>query len=171
MVCLGAAVLLAALAVVVGALLPERHRARSRARYATVPPERAWALLSDLEGWPRWHHDTTEVRRLPDRDGRPVYLQVGRHGEIPTIVDSSEPPRRLITRIPEDAGLGFHGTWRYEVVPDGGGCRVEITEEGVVENPLFRFVSRLSSRHATMNATLRALGEALGETARPEPFG
>jgi Polyketide cyclase / dehydrase and lipid transport len=164
----GVAVLLSALVVLIGALVPEQHTARSRAWFPRSAPDRVWAVLWDFERWPRWNPADTEVRRLPDRDGKAVWLHVGRYGEMPTVVELAEPPRRLVTRIPAEAGLGFHGTWTYEIAPDGAGSRVEIAEEGAVDSPLFRFFSLFSSPHATMDATLRSLAGALGESALPE---
>ena len=54
--------------------------------------------------------------------------------------------RRLVTRI-ADTGLPFGGQWTYELVPDGEGTRLTITEDGEVYNPLFRFVSRFVMGH------------------------
>jgi hypothetical protein len=165
---LGVGVSLVALVLATGALLPPNHTARSRAVFAHSSPERVWALLSDFEGWPSWNSAATEVRRMPDRDGKPAFLHIGGFGEMPTIVESAHAPRRLVTSIPADAQLGFHGTWTYEILPAGAGCEVHITEEGTVDSPLFRFFSLFTSPHSTMDATLRALGAALGESGAPE---
>jgi hypothetical protein len=78
-----------------------------------------------------------------------------------------DPPRRLIGRI-ADPSLPFGGSWTYDVVREGAGSRVMITEDGVVRNPVFRFMSRfVFGHHATQEAYLRALGRKFGHDATP----
>lgn len=61
-----------------------------------------------------------------------------------TIVEET-PPRRLVTRVID--GLPYGGSWTIDLAPEGEGTRVTITENGVVYNPLFRFVSRFVIGH------------------------
>lgn len=51
----------------------------------------------------------------------------------------------------------------YEVADEDGDTRVTITEEGVVKNPIFRFISRFVLGHdATLEAFLRDRTAHLG---------
>jgi uncharacterized protein YndB with AHSA1/START domain len=164
----GGAALAGALLVVVGvgAALPRAHVA-SRAARLPAPPERVWALLTDVAAYPRWRGDVTAVELLPPRDGRAAWRETSRHGKITFETTEADPPRRLVSRI-ADAGLPFGGAWEYQLTPDGVGTRIVVTERGEVYNPVFRFVSRFVMGHtATIDAFLRALGRALGTDVVP----
>ncbi len=73
------------------------------------------------------------------------------------------PARSLKRRIATD-NLPYSGTWTYSLQPNGEGTVVRITEDGEVNNPVFRFMSRFVLGHTrTMDAYLRALGKATGQ--------
>lgn len=164
---LGALVLLL-VPVVGGLFVPTGHVASGSAAYAQTP-EQLWAAISDFESWPDWNSAVTQMVRKPDRDGHAVWVAIGESGEMPSVVEVSEPPRLLVTRIPEDAGIGFHGSWTYEIDQTTGGARLKITERGEVGNPVFRFVSLFLDQRATMNRFLEDLGARFGEAVDPEP--
>lgn len=69
-----------------------------------------------------------------------------------------------------DANLPFDGRWTVEVIPVGGASRVEVTEDGVIKNPIFRFLSRtVFSLTATQEKYLCALGRHLATEVTPRP--
>jgi uncharacterized protein YndB with AHSA1/START domain len=74
-----------------------------------------------------------------------------------------EPPTRLVTRI-ADPDLPFGGTWTFDLVEEGEGTRLTITEHGEVHNPVFRFMSRYVFGHA---ATIEQFLEDLGRRLPP----
>jgi hypothetical protein len=153
----------------IGLCLPPSHEAVTRSRLA-ASPRAVWATLADFPHWPDWNPDVRSMERGTDRDGKPVWVAHGEWGAMPSIVEHFEPPRLLVTRIPEDAGLGFHGSWTYELAPAGEGTLVTITERGTVDNPLFRFIgTAFFDPHATAHAFLVALGQRFGEQATPQP--
>lgn len=165
------AVVLLALAglLAYGAAQPKDHVAVSQARFAQ-PPAEVFGLLADFEGWPRWNRSIKAIERAGDVGGKPSWRVTGDFGAMPIVIEEVEAPARLVTRIPADAGLGFSGTWTYEVAPaDGGGTLLAIREEGHVDSALFRaFGALLMDPHDTLNALLRDLGAAFGETTVPE---
>lgn len=165
----GTIVALIAVVLVVGYRLPVEHVAAVAATYPQ-PPEVVFGLISDFEAMPGWRPGVNEIRRGPDRNGHPVWVEVGRTGPMPMEVERVDAPRLLITTI-VDSGLPFGGSWTYEV--DGtsdGGSRLTITERGKVYNPVFRFVSRfVIGHHATATNYLRHLGRRLGAETEPEP--
>ena len=65
--------------------------------------------------------------------------------KIPLQVTEAIPPRRLVTRI-ADPNLPWGGTWTTEITPAPGGSVMRITEDGYVNNPLFRFHGSLRFR-------------------------
>jgi hypothetical protein len=157
------------LPVVIGALLPRGHLAGSRAIYR-LPPEELWAIVSDFERWPSWNSAVGQVERLPDRLGRPAWKISGPAGSMPTLVETWEPPYRIVTRIPADAGLGFHGSWTYEIAAAEGGASLTITERAEVGNPVFRFFSLFMDLRSSIDRFLIDLGRSVGQPVEPEPL-
>lgn len=161
--------LLAVLCVVIGALRPRGHVASSRASFKASRQD-IWAALSDFPSWPKWNSAIIEMRPGSPEEGKPVWVAKGKWGEMPSVIDVSEPPLRLVTRIPEGAGLGFSGSWTYELVEDpGGGTLITITERGEVRNPFFRFMMIFGDNRTTQVQFMKELGRHLGEEVEPIP--
>ena len=129
-----------ALSALVGSRLPRSHRA-SREHTLAASPEAIWIAITDVEAFPSWRNDIKKAQRLPDRDGRPVWVEEGRSGRMTLAIERMEAPRLLVGRI-ADRNLPFGGTWTYELTPVAGGTRLRITEHGEIYNPLFRFMAR-----------------------------
>ena len=129
-----------ALAALIGSRLPRSHQA-SREQTLAASPEAIWTAITDVEAFPSWRKDIKNAHRLPDRDGRPAWVEEGRSGRMTLAVERMEAPRLLVVRI-ADPDLPFGGTWTYEITPAAGGARLRITEDGEVYNPLFRFMAR-----------------------------
>jgi uncharacterized protein YndB with AHSA1/START domain len=154
------------LVVVTGMLLPKEHTARSHATI-DAPPDSVWRVLTDVAAFPTWREDVIRVEMLPSPNGQKTWRETGKHGAITFEERAADPPRRLVARI-ADPSLPFGGSWTYDVVPEAAGSRVTITEDGVVRNPVFRFMSRfVFGHHATQQAYLRALGRRFGREATP----
>ncbi len=152
-----------------GSAQPEDHVAASRAAFAR-PPAEVFERLVDFEGWPRWNRSVTSVARDPEIDGKPCWRLTGSYGELPIVIEQAEAPERVVTRIPADAGLGFSGTWTYELAPaPNGGTTVAIREDGHVDSVLVRALGALfMDPHDTMDDLLRDLGASFGESTTPE---
>lgn len=164
--------------VVIGMLLPREHKASASAVYSKSPTE-VWGLISEFDRLPEWRSDCTGVERLPSRDGHTVYKERGGFGDGITMeVTESQPPGagaggsasggKMVTRIIDEA-LPFGGTWTFEVVPEGTGTRLRLTEDGHVKPALFRFVSRVIGHDATMKKYLSAAGKKFGERVVIQP--
>ncbi len=164
---------LVALMAVIGSFLPAGHVCGRTATVA-APPETVWAALVDVEGQPRWRKDLKRVEVLPSDGGKRQFREHGGQGKIRFVVDEERAPAgaapgRLVTRIADD-DLPFGGRWIISVVASPGGTRVTVTEDGVVKNPVFRFLSRtVFSLSATQEAWLRGLGRHLGGDVVPAP--
>jgi uncharacterized protein YndB with AHSA1/START domain len=156
------AVLVAVVLAVVAAgfMLPVGHVA-SRSETFTQPPVQVFAALTDVESFPKWRSDVQAVNVLAA--GPPKrWREQGDNGDITFEVVEAQPPSRLVSRI-ADTDLAFGGTWTYELVPEGSGTRLTITERGEVHNPVFRFMSRFVFGHtATMKQFLADLKKHLG---------
>jgi len=128
--------------------LPVAHTAE-RSAEISAPPERIWAVLTDVRAFPAWRPDVTSVEPLPDQSWR----ETGKHGAITYRVTAAEPPSRLVVRI-VDRSLPFGGEWEYRVAPG----RVTIIERGEIYNLFFRFMSRFVFGYTrTIEAYLWAL--------------
>ncbi|MFQ5888641.1 MAG: SRPBCC family protein [Gemmatimonadota bacterium] len=148
---------------IVGALLPERHVASGSATL-DAPPEEVWAVITAFEEAPAWRPGVKRMERLPDRNGHPVWVEVGRQGRLTYEVTEIDPPRHMVTVI-ADPELPFGGSWTYDLVPEGTGTRVTITEKGEIYNPIFRFMARFVFGYdGTLRRYLNALSERLGRT-------
>jgi uncharacterized protein YndB with AHSA1/START domain len=151
--------------LLVGWLLPEKHKATRQATFQ-ASPEAVWALVTNVEAFPSWRSDVKTVERLPDRDGRAVWVEEGSGGRITLAVERSEAPRLLVLRI-ADPDLPFGGIWTYEILPSANGSRLRITEDGEIYNPVFRVMARfVFGYESTMAAYLKAAAARLA-SAQP----
>jgi len=141
LIVLGAVAALLVVIVVIGYSLPVKHRAQVAATIA-ASPDRLYALITDVAAFPTWRTGVRSVEIQPSSDGKRRWREVSKNGTIPYVVESENPPMGLVVRI-DSRSLPFGGTWTYEVQPDvDARSRLQITEDGEIYNPIFRFVSR-----------------------------
>ena len=162
----GSLVGLAALAALVGALLPRQHRAK-RSVVLHQPPDSVWAAIRDFAGQPSWWPEMKHAERLRDSTGREIWRQ--QVGGFPMTLEVAEeqPPRRLVTRIVAPENAAFGGRWIYELEAMPGGTRLTVTEEGWIGNPMFRVMGRVMGLDATIKKYLRSLGRRFGQDVTP----
>jgi len=153
-----------------GRTLPEHHVAPVSARYAR-PPAEIWELVADPKRLPEWYPDISKVTRLPDRDGKPCWLEETGDGPLTVVHSEVRPPQRLVTELVfgTDEKPDFSGRWIFELVPDGAGTRLTLVEDGRIHNPLFRALAHaVFGYQSTSEAWLKALGRHFGEDVVPE---
>jgi len=151
---------LAALVAIVGWSLPVKHVA-SRQRTLAASPDVVWKTITDLDAFPSWRSDVKTVERV---GGAAVvtWVEYGRSGPLTFAIESSDPPRRLVTRV-ADPKLPFGGRWTYDLAPAGSGTLLTITENGEIYNPIFRAMARFVFGYdATMASYLDALAKKVG---------
>jgi uncharacterized protein YndB with AHSA1/START domain len=160
LIVVGALAALAALIAIVGWSLPVKHVA-SRQRTLTASPDVVWKVITDLDAFPSWRSDVKTVRRVGGAEAV-TWVEHGRSGSLTFAIDSSDPPRRLVTRI-ADPKLPFGGNWTYDLAPASSGTLLTITEHGEIYNPLFRAMARfVFGYEATMASYLDALARKVG---------
>jgi len=160
---LGVIVSIALLVVAIGAFLPKQHIASRQATYRQ-PPEAIWQAIMDYEKFPTWIKGVARVEPFQSLNGYPGWTEIESNGmKIPLQVTEAVPSRRLVTRI-ADPNLPWGGTWTTEITPAPGGSVMRITEDGYVNNPLFRFMARFVFGYSsTLDSYMKSLGEKFGE--------
>jgi hypothetical protein len=155
-------------ATLIGMRLPKTHAAASRIRLP-VPREPLWEILTNFTDHPRWRPGLERVEMGPKLNGHPTWYEFcGRDLRVQFEVAVSEPPNLMVTRLVGEK-LPLSGTWRYELVADGDGTVLTVTESERIYSPLWRFIARyLLSYHAAMDVFLIALARHLGTDATPE---
>ena len=104
----------------------------SRSTEVAAPPERVWALVSDLPRMGELSPENTGGRWLGGATGpvpgarfRGKNRRGARRWSTSVRVTRCEPPRSFAFDV-TSGGLGV-ATWAYEVEPTAGGCRVTET--------------------------------------------
>jgi uncharacterized protein YndB with AHSA1/START domain len=94
-----------------------------------APPDRVWAIMSDIERWPEWTSSVTSVERL---DTGP--LAVGSRARVrqpkllpADFVVTDFDPGSAFTWVTRSAGVT--ATARHSVVPSGRGSRATLSVE------------------------------------------
>ena len=127
--------------VAVGFVLPQSHLV-SRTVTLAAPPERVFAVISNVDEFTTWRPNVKAVERLPDDGNGLRFVEKSGNGDILFRVELLEPNTRMVTRI-ADPKLPFGGSWSYDLKPSGSGTQLTITEAGEVYNPFFRTMQKL----------------------------
>jgi uncharacterized protein YndB with AHSA1/START domain len=150
------------LIALIGWLLPKGHSVTREARFHQSP-DAIWKAITDIDAMPTWRQGLKSIKRLPDQNGLPAWVETSDSGTIPFETVISQPPSMLVVRI-ADPKLPFGGTWTYELTPVTGGSSLRIREEGEVYNPIFRFLSRFVFGYTgTIDTYLKSLSKKFGE--------
>ncbi len=167
LIVIGVLVALVVLMALIGLLVPRDHVAGASIT-VRQPPDSVWKVIRDFGGVPQWWAEMKTSVRSADRDGHERWEQDVGGFTMALLVESDEPPRRLVTRIDSPPGASFGGVWTYEVATTPDGSRVTVTERGWIANPIFRFMSRfIFGYYGSVEKYLRALGKRFGESVMP----
>ena len=165
-VVVSAVVLLAAVVALVGSRLPKDHTA-SRSIVLHQSQQQVYDVVRDFQSVPSWRSDVKSIEVKNQPNGKIHFREESSQGTVNYEVVEDIPGQRLVTRI-LDTDLGYSGRWTYQFIPEAGGTRVTITEDGEVSNVLFRFMSRYVFGHtATMDSYLTSLAKRFGEDTTP----
>ena len=123
---------------IAGSFLPREHGIR-RSRELAYSPGVIWALIASPHELPRWRRGIVSVTQLPNREGKPMYREDADYGKINYVIELVEEPKRFRTRVVDNPAFG--GTRMLELEPMPGGCRITITDQGWIENPMTRFLT------------------------------
>lgn len=162
---IGAVVVVAVIALLVfGLTQPVKHSV-ARSIRLRQKPDAVFAVIDDFQNSADGS-SVVKVEAISDRNGNPAsrYTLKWRRLRMTMTQLERTPPTRLVSSLTREDGAAL-GTWTYEIVPDGEGCRVTLAEDGELKNPLFRALMRLRGADAHITQTLRELAKKFGEAA------
>ena len=132
--------------------------------YIDAPPERVWAVMTDVERWPEWTGSVTGVRRLDDRPFEPGFRAKLKQPRVPAMewrVTEVEPGQAFTW---ETSAPGSRSVAGHLVTPDGqGGSTVtlRVQHTGIAAALMTPILSRMTTRFLAMEAEgLKARCEA-----------
>jgi uncharacterized membrane protein len=164
---LGLLILVAvAIAVVytMGAFLPLNHTA-SISGVVHAPPEKVFALITNLRRQPKWRTGLQRVKMLPPVDGHDQWMEYMAHNQKMTYValDTEPPTKRVVKSSVE--GDAFGGTWTFELTSNGSDAtNVQITEDCYLRPRIFRLLMvHVFGATSTMNQYLMDLQAAVNK--------
>ena len=151
----------------IGALRPTNHTVTRFVEFGK-PPEQGWALMVDRLSQPAWRLGVTKVESAASPNGKLRWKETMSNGMVVTMEERElDPVKKLVVDI-ADPELPFGGTWTYQLSPTAKGSRLQITEDGFVKPPLYRFFMIFMDPADTMTKYLTYLGRKLGETVTPQ---
>lgn len=165
LIALGVIVVLVAIVLGGGAMMPRTHAASSTI-VISQPVDSVWSVVRDFRAMAGWwdYLDRVEAGEGPGER----WVQYSRNGSLALVVTEARPPERLVTRVDVEESAAFGGTWTYELEPSGSGTRVTVTEDGFINNLFFRFMANtIFGVHSAMDSYLRALASRFGEDGQP----
>ena len=158
---------LAAIGYGVGMSMPREHTVASRIQL-TTPRDSVWAVLRAFGDYPKWDKDFKSSVRGTSRSGRELWVQDVGGMTMSVEFKSVQAPSRMVTEIVTGEKSDWGGVWTYDLVANGSGTEVTITEEGWIKSPIFRVMMKAMGTYSTMDGVLKALGARFGEQVTPE---
>jgi hypothetical protein len=154
-------IVLAVVVVVVIGMMIEREHTATVSVLVKAPAERVWGLIAGEDVSWRAGVTSSSIERV---DGKEVVTETDSWGKAIRYETVERVEGRLLKRRIVNEDLPYGGTWTWEVTPEGDGCRVRITEDGFIRNPVFRFVAKyVMGYDGTMRAYLKGMCGELGE--------
>jgi uncharacterized protein YndB with AHSA1/START domain len=123
-----------------GERIPAEHTTVA-ALTISAPPSRVWALISDVDSYPKWRTDLKGVEDLPASGTHQRWAEHYAHDSLSFVLLDSNPVNSRVVMM-EPGTHPFDGQWTFELQPlDDGRTSVTITEHGHIFSPIFRFVA------------------------------
>jgi len=143
---IGVIALVALGAFAVGATMPVDHTVSVSGTVA-APPEKVFALITDIAAGPTWRPEVKSVEVLPKDNTRDAWIEdLGSGQKMKFLALTTVPPgasghawREVRTKDPS-----YGGTWTYYLSPgpDPNTTTLQITEEGYIYPPIYRFMMK-----------------------------
>jgi hypothetical protein len=145
---------------VIGMFLP-KYKEATRAVKLNTSVDRVWKLAFNHGEETKWRTDLKQIVRLEDRGGQQVWQEIYKNGTKLTIQTTEiVDKQKLVRRIVDNKQFG--GTWTLLYEGDNQSCKLTITENSELYNPIFRFFSLFMKPGATIEKYIESAGVALG---------
>ncbi len=150
-------------AVLVGGLVTPRAHSASRVVALNASPHVVWALVRDVARYAEWRDGVRESVIVDTDQTQLRWRETTSRGSMTFGVVRDEAPNVFAARI-LDEDLPFSGEWTWQLTPHLQGTRLRITEQGTIDNVLFRFLAaQVFGYHRSIDAFIEALAKRLGE--------
>jgi len=135
-------------AFAIGATMPVDHSASVSGTVA-APPEKVFALITDIANGPKWRPEVKSVQILPKDNTRDAWVEdLGSGQTMKFLAVTTAPPDanghgvRAVKL--DDPGAMYGGVWTYELTPgpSPNTTTLQITEKGYINPPIYRFVMK-----------------------------
>jgi hypothetical protein len=158
---IGSLLVIIAVIVVIGRLLPEKHMA-SRSVQLKASADMVWRTITDFKSSPQWRENLEKVDQVEVAPEVFGWKEVEKNGDaIVYLTTKAEPNVQLVRKI-ADKNLPYGGSWTFDLSQNSEGVMLSITENGEVYNPIFRFMSRFVFGHyATIDRYISQLSKFL----------
>jgi hypothetical protein len=162
-----ATIALIAVAIIgIGALLPKKHTAAVQLQLHQSP-QSVYNAIVDVANGVHWRSGLEKVE-ITSREPLQWNETSKSFGTMSFAMDEATPPSRVVTRI-ADNSQGFGGGWTYQIAPNDAGSVLTITENGEIQNPIFRFMSKFVFGHyRSLETYAKDLGKHFSETVNPQ---
>jgi carbon monoxide dehydrogenase subunit G len=120
-----------------------------------APPERVWAVMTDVERWPEWTESMKKIERLDDGEfkvGSKAKLWIRRAPTAGVWTVTELTPNRSFTW--EDSSGGVDAVATHIIEPDGSGSKVtlRIDMSGMMTTLLGWMIGPQSRKNVDMEA-------------------
>ncbi len=132
-----------------GAVMPREHVV-TRSVELCASPQAVWNLISEPEHFPSWRPAVKSVEILSGANEPKKWVETSGRDRLQLAIVEAKSAETLVTKIDADK-LPYGGTWTYSLQPSvsDGGSHLEITEQGFVNPPPFRFLAKFVFGHGT----------------------
>jgi hypothetical protein len=125
--------------VLIAYYFPMRHEV-TRSATLHAPIDAVFAMVSNVEQYPKWRTDITGVEPVPDDGGGTRFREISGKGAVIYRLELSKAPNDFRVRV-DDEALPFGGWRSYSMSSSEFGTELTVVETGEVYNPVFQLVS------------------------------
>jgi hypothetical protein len=124
-----------------GARMPATHSISVTGTVA-APPEKVFALITDVKDGDRWRPEVKSVTTLDPDHGRDHWVEhLAYHQYMTFLAVQTVPPTMRRVKL-DDPKAAYGGIWTYELAPGPAPSTttLKITEDGYINPPMYRFM-------------------------------
>jgi uncharacterized protein YndB with AHSA1/START domain len=156
--------------ICIGLIAPATHHGSETIRLS-VPPERVWELLTDIEGIPQRRPEITtiEIIGINDQGYKMWRENTDRSGFINFEITEEVSQEKVVMHM-NNASFGMTGQWVYELKPsvvpaavlgEEIGTDLTITEDSTTNNLFVRALMTIVGRNSNIKEEFKSLKKVL----------